>query len=398
MIGMGCLEGIKILDFSHALSAPFASMLLSDMGAEIIKVESPSGDSFRKTGPPFQNGESAYFFSVNRNKKCIAVDLKKPEGIEIVKSIARDVDVVIENFRPGVMDRLGLGYEAINSENGKIIYGSLSAFGDIGPYRDKPGFELIIQSLTGMVDLASEPNGKPSKIQIQIVDLCAGLFLSIAILGALHHRNITGEGQQVKTSLLETSVAMLAQLAGMHLMGAKVPTGMKTRNPLMAPSQTYQTKDSWISVVASPNHWDRVCKALGREEWIEDKTICDASTRVLNYDETENRIEEITRTKTTTEWLKIFELNDVSAAKLNSIEDLFEDPQFKALDMIQTMQHSTAGEIQLLKPPFRMSKTVCKSHLPPPLLGEHTSQVLKKFGLSEDIIEKYKAKGIIAGS
>lgn len=396
MMQAGCLDGIKVIDFGHVLSASFATMMLADMGAEVIKVERPGGESFRKTGPPFQKGLSAYFASVNKNKKCIVVDIKKAEGVEVIKRLAQDADIILENFRPGVMDRLGLGYDAIRSVNSKIIYASLSAFGEIGPYSRKPGFELIVQSLTGLVSLTTEPGCKPSKIQVQVVDLCSGLFLGMAILGALNHRQKTGKGQRVSTSLMESTVAMLAQLAQINLMDTPVPTGMRTRNPLMMPSQSFKTKDGYISVVAIPAHWSRFCRALGKDEWIDDEEMKAADYRVENYDRVEAQIEEITSLKTSQEWIEIFDSNDVAAAQINTVEELFEDPQFKALDMIEVLEHPVAGALKQLKAPWHMSETPGGTRMPPPILGQHTTEILQQAGFNDDKINQMKQLKIVS--
>lgn len=393
----GPLHGIKVLDFTHVLSAPYATMLLGDMGAEVIKVEKPgTGDSLRNS-PPLQNGESAYFFCSNRNKKCIALDLKKKEAVEVIKKMIGEFDVFVENFRPGVMDRLGLGYDAVRAIKPDIIYASLTAFGDKGPYRDKPGFELIIQSLSGLVSVTGDPEGPPSKVQVQVVDLCGGMFLCIAILGALIHRAKTGEGQWVKTSLLESTVAIMTNLVGIALMGFKVPTGMKTRNPQLFPSQSFKTRDAYISIVGTPNHWGRFCNAIGKPEWIDHPKYSDVRYRVENYDEMESMVETVTVTKTTAEWRRLFEEHQVACSNINTVEDLFSDPQFNALDMIKQIQHTTAGGIKILGPPIQFSKSQVGVDLPPPALGEHTSEVLKRFGFSDRQIDNFKSNGVAAG-
>ncbi|MCF8049441.1 MAG: CoA transferase [Desulfarculaceae bacterium] len=391
----GPLNGIKVLDFAHVLSAPYSTMLLGDLGAEVVKVEKPGmGDGLRNS-PPLQNGESSYYFCANRNKKCIAVDLKKPEGIELIKGMLGQFDVVVENFRPGVMDRLGLGYEAARAIRPDIVYASLNAFGDRGPYRDKPGFELIVQSLTGVVGITSPEGGPPAKVQIQMVDLCGGMFLCIAILGALVHRQRTGEGQLVKTSLYEATVAMMTNLVGIALMGGKVPTGMRTRNPQLFPSQAFKTKDGHISVVCTPDHWLRFCRALGKEEWIQHPQYSDVRWRVENYDQMEKLVEEVTVTKDTAQWQQLLEAAQVACGALNRVEDMFVDPQFKALDMVADMLHTTAGAIKILKPPFSLSQTPAKVYLPPPALGEHTRQVLTDMGLSQAQIDQLVSEGIV---
>jgi len=396
MYQSGPLEGIRVLDFTHVLAGPFATMLLGDLGAEVIKVEIPGrGDSTRLSGPPFQKGESAYFISHNRNKRSICVDLKKREGVQLIKHLVRDCDVVAESFRTGVMDRLGLGYEEMKKIKPDLIYASLSAFGNEGPYRDRPGFELIVQGLTGLVSVTTEPGRRPFKIQIQVVDLSAGMFLALAITAALYHRQLTGLGQKVQTSLLESTIAMMANLVGVYFLAGRVPLGMGTRNPQVMPSQAFKTKDSYIVVVTQPQHWERFCKALGKPEWITDENLGKGKYRVEHYDETERIIEEVTTTRTTQAWLEIFEEHQIAAGPINTVEELFHDPQFEALDMVATLKHPKAGRIKLLTQPWKLSETPGGIKLPPPMLGEHTTQVLTERGLSVEQIEALKEKGVI---
>ncbi len=395
MTRSGPFHGIRVLDFSHVLSAPYGTMTLADLGAEVIRVERPGGgDSLRKS-PPLQNNESAYYFCSNRNKKCMVVNLKKSEGIELIKRLVKDFDVLVENFRPGVMDRLGLGYETIKAIKPDIVYASLTAFGDVGPYRDMPGYELILQSLAGVVSVTSEPDRPPSKVQLQIVDLSGGLFLSQAIMGALFHRQKTGRGQRVKTSLFEAIVAMTTNLIGIHLMGKKVPTVMRTRNPQLFPSQAFKTQDGYVSVVCTPDHWDRFCRALDREDWIEHPEYSSVKYRMDHYEEMENHVEQVLSSKTTQEWLHRFKENQVAAGPINTLEEMFDDLQFQALDMIKSISHTTAGRIDVLRPPFTLSETPAEVTLAPPALGEHTAEVLAEAGFTDDEIEALRQKGIV---
>ena len=398
MIYNGPLKGIKVLDFTHVLSGPYATMLLGDMGADIIKIEKKgSGDPLRST-PPLINGQSAYFFCSNRNKKCLELDLKKEGAKALVYRMVKECDVFAENFRPGVMDRLGFGYEKIKAIKPDIIYASLSAFGDLGPYKDKPGFELIIQSLGGLVSVSSEPEGRPAKVQPQVVDICGGLFMSVAILGALYHRKETGQGQKVKTSLMEGVFALMTNFVYMHLMGAKIPLGLGTKNPMIFPSQSFKTKDSYISAVVVVPHWERFCRALGKPEWIDHPDYSDVTYRVEHYDEMEAMVEAVTITKKTAEWLEIFEKYQVAAGPINTVEEMLDDPQVKALDMLRTLNHSKAGHIMIQDVPWQMSETETMVRIPPPALGEHSSEILGEFGFSNEEIETLKADGIVAGT
>jgi len=394
----GPLKGIKVLDFTHVLSGSYGTMLLGDLGADIIKIEKKgSGDSLRNT-PPLKNGQSAYFFCSNRNKRCLELDLKKEGTKELIYRLVKECDVFAENFRPGVMDRLGFGYKKIKAIKPNIIYASLSAFGNLGPYRDKPGFELIIQSLVGLVSVSSDSDGRPAKVQPQVVDICGGMFMAVAILGALYHRQKTGQGQKVKSSLMEGLFALMTNFVYMHLMGAKIPSGLRTRNPMMFPSQSFKTKDSYISTVVVVAHWERFCRALDRPNWIDHPEYSDVVYRVQHYDEMEAKVEEITITKKTADWLEIFEKHQVAAGPINTVEEMFEDPQIKALDMLRTLNHTKAGQVKIQDVPWQMSETETGVRMPPPALGEHSSAILDEFGFSPEEIEALKAKGVVAGN
>ncbi len=394
MSGEGPLQGIRILDFTHVLSGPFGSALLGDLGADIIKIEKVSGDSTRWAMPPSQNGESSYFFCVNRNKRGMVLDIKKPEAVEAVKRMVRDCDVVMENFRPGVMDRLGLGYDDLMKIKPDLVYASMSAFGKKGPYKDRPGYELIVQAMTGLIDITSPKDGPAAKIQIQVVDLCTGIFLAFITLAGLYHKLDTGKGQLVETSLLETTMAMTANLSAIYFMSGQVPSGMGSRNPQAVPSQVFKSRDSQFALV---DRWEKFCKALGKEEWIVDAEMGQNTYRVNNYDETTEKIEAITTTKTTDEWLKIFAEHDIAANRVNTMEEGLEDPGVKAIDMIKTVEHAQAGEIKIMDKPWQMSETPGGLRYPPPAHGQHSSEILLELGFSKDEIKELKQKGALFG-
>lgn len=392
----GPLAGIRVVDFSHVLAGPMATMLLGDLGAEVLKVEIPGrGDSTRQSGPPFQRGESAYFLSHNRNKKSLVIDLKRPAGHALAERLIATADIVVESYRPGVMDRLGLGYERARELRPDVIYAALSAYGSTGPYQDRPGFELIIQSLTGLVALTTPAGAPPAKIQIQVVDLCSGMFLAIAILAALHHRDRTGEGQKVETSLLESTIAMMANLVGVALMSGRAPDVSGTRNPQVMPSQALRTADGHISVVTQPQHWARFCRALERPEWIADPQLSDPAYRVQHCREVEEQIEAVTRARSTSEWQARFQAHDVAAGPVRRIDELFDDPQVVALNVVRRLTHAVAGEVSLLAPPFHLSRTPADVHRPPPAFGEHTREVLRDLGYAEQEIAALHADGTV---
>lgn len=391
----GPLSGIKILDFTHVLSGPFGSTMLGDLGADIIKIESPVGDSTRWAIPPSVSGESSYFFCVNRNKRSMVLDLKQPGAAAIVKRMVRDCDVVMENFRPGVMDRLGIGYKDLLTIKPDLIYASMTAFGKKGPYKDRPGYELIIQAMTGLIDITSPVDGSPAKIQIQIVDLCTGMFLAYATLAALYHKLGTGEGQHVETSLLESTLAMTANLSAIYFMSGKVPSGMASRNPQTVPSQVFKTKDSHFAFVGS---WQKFCKALDKKEWANHPDYCQNQYRVKHYNEIEKMVEGVTITQTTKEWLDIFAQHDLAANRIQTMEEALEDPGVKALDMIKTVRHSVAGDVKILDKPWQLSATPGDLRYPPPAFGEHTTEILQNFGFNDTEIDELKQKKILYGN
>jgi len=392
--GSGPLSGIRILDFTHVLSGPFGSALLGDLGADIIKVESPVGDSTRWAIPPSLNGESSYFFCVNRNKRSIVLDLKTPEAVETVKRMVESCDVVMENFRPGVMDRLGIGQAALTAIKPDLIYASMSAFGKKGPYKDRPGYELIIQALTGLIDITSPTEGPPAKIQVQVVDLCTGMFLALATLAALYHKLNTGRGQAVETSLLESTLAMTANLSAIYFMSGRVPSRMASRNPQTVPSQVFRSRDSHFAFVG---RWDRFCQALGREAWAVHPDYSRNDYRVEHYDEMERMVEAVTTLKTTAEWMEIFSRHDLAANPILKMEEALEDPGVRAVDMIKTVCHSRAGDIRIMDKPWRLSESNGEIRYPPPAFDEHSIEILTEFGFLPDEIDELLRKKAVFG-
>ncbi len=390
----GPLSGIKVMDFTHVLAGTYTTMILGDLGAEVIKVERREGDSLRKT-PPLKKDQSAYFFCSNRNKRGISIDLKKKKARQVVYRMVEDCDVFVENFRPGVMDRLGLGYEDIKDIKPEIIYGSLSAFGEVGPLKNVPGFELIIQSIAGLVNIQSSEGGEPFKVQPQMVDFVGGTFLAIAIMGALYHKLNTGKGQRVTTSLIEGLSAMMVTFFMMNFFGGKVKPGFQSRNPMMFPSQAFKGKDGYFSTVATPNQWDRFCKAIGKTEWIDHTDYNDVKYRVKNYAKMEALVEEVTKTKTIEEWEHLFNQEQVAFSKINTIEEFLEHPQCEALKLFADVDHSTIGKVKLLRPPWNMSETPSDVYLPPPTLGQHSGEILSETGFSKKEISTLIEEGVV---
>lgn len=394
----GPLAGIRVLDLTRVLAGPYCTMFLGDLGAEVVKVEQPGvGDDTRGWGPPFVGGQSAYFLCVNRNKKSIAIDLKAPEGIQLLRRLAMTADVLIENFRPGTMERLGLGEDALRAHNPKLIFSSLSGFGSDGPMRDWPGYDLIVQAWGGLMSITGMPDGEPTKVGVAIIDLVAGLMLGKSIVAALFAREKLGIGQRVETSLLEAEVASLINVGSNYLIEGKIPTRWGNAHPSIVPYQSFQSADGYLVIgVASEAIWRRFCQALGRSE------LCDDARFAKNANRVENRIElihilaEIFLARSTSEWLKLLNHAEVPCAPVQTIDQVFSAPQVLQRGMLAEVQHPTAGKVKMAGIPVKFSATPASIRLPPPVLGQHTAEILASWlGLQPGEVEDFKRRGIV---
>jgi glutaryl-CoA transferase len=374
------LEDIKVLDLSRVLAMPYCSMMLGDLGAQIIRVERPGiGDETRHWGPPWAGDQSAYYLCTNRNKKSITVDLKKKEGQEIILRLAKRSDILLENFLPGSLAEMGLGYEQIKAVNPAIIYASVTGYGQDGPYRDLPGFDFIIQAQGGLMSIIGEGDGPPMKVGVAIVDITAGLFVCSAILAALHHRERTGIGQRIDISLLDSQVAWLANQASNYLISGKVPRRMGNAHPNIVPYEAYETKDgTYIALgVGNDNQWQKFCKLAKLENLIHDPRYATNPKRVENRRELVSFLQEIFRQKTSAEWLQILSEAEVPCGPINTIDRVFADPQVLARGMLVEMEHPVTGKYRLVGSPMKLSATPVQYKIPPPRLGEHTEEVLR---------------------
>lgn len=376
------LQGLQVLDLTRAVTGPFCTMILGDLGARIIKIEEPrTGDETRHWGPPFVEGESAYFLSLNRNKESVVLDFRQEGDVAALRRLASQSDVVVQNFRSGVAERLQVDYRTLGGGNPGLIYASISGFGLTGPDCQRPGYDLIVQAMSGMM-LTSGWEGVPVKACFPIADILAGQFAANAILAALYERKKTGAGTHIEVSLLEALLfAMPGQVANCLLTGNSPPP-QGTKNASIAPYQLLQCQDTLLAVGA-PNDriWRRFCEALSRPNWAEDEHYRTNQRRVENRDKLIGEIEAVMRRKTSAEWQRILDQHQVPCGPLLSIGQAFELPQVQARGNIVTVEHPKAGPIRLLRNPIRFADRTME-HRPPPVLGEHTDAVLEEFGVA----------------
>jgi crotonobetainyl-CoA:carnitine CoA-transferase CaiB-like acyl-CoA transferase len=394
----GALAGIRVLDLTRVLAGPYCTMFLGDLGAEVVKVEQPGvGDDTRGWGPPFAGGESAYFLCVNRNKKSLTVDLKSADGIALIQKLAQQADVLIENFRPGAMDRLGLGEKDLRAKNPKLIYASLSGFGADGPMADIPGYDLIVQAWGGLMSITGTDESGPLKVGVAIIDLVAGLMLGKSIVAALYAREKIGVGQKLDTSLLEAEVAALINAGSNYLIGGKVPGRWGNAHPTIVPYQSFQTADSFLVLgAASETIWKRLCPALNRADLTDDLRFAKNANRVENRKELIAILSEIFMTRTTADWLAALNQADIPCAPVQTIDQVFAAPQVLHRNMLVEVDHPTAGKVKMAGIPVKFSATPASVRLPPPLLGEHNDDVLSSWlGMTEKEINQLKEKKVI---
>lgn len=392
------LQGIRVLDLSRILTGPYATMMLADLGAEVIKVEAPGvGDDTRQWGPPFVNGESTYFMSINRNKSSITLNLKHPEGRKILLQMVREADVLVENFRPGTMAKLGFSYEQLAEINPRLVYCAISGFGLTGPYAHKAGFDILAQAMGGTMGVTGTPDGAPVKVGMSIADIGAGMFAAFGILAALHARNHTGRGQMVDTSLLESQIAWHTYLATAYFATGKVPGKLGSAHPSIVPYQALKAKDGYIVVgVGNDNMWQKFCQVSGLGPAVaDDPRFRTNADRVTHRAECLAVVEEALQHKTMAEWVPLLEEIGVPVGPIYDLGQVYDDPQAQAREMAVEIDHPKAGRIKLTGIPVKMSDTPGQIKTPPPLLGEHTEQVLANLGYTPEQIQQLRESGAI---
>lgn len=391
------LAGVKVLDLGRALAGPFCSLMLADMGAEVIKIEPPGlGDDSREW-PPLQEGESCYYLSFNRNKRSIVIDLSMPEGQELFRSMVVDADVVVENYRTGVMERWGLGFDVLRQINPRLVYCAISGFGRTGPLAAHPATDIYMQAFSGVMSVTGEPGGPPIRVGVSLCDLTAGLFAALGVMGALQARERTGEGQFVDTSLLETQMSYVSYLFTSYAATGMVPGPHGSGHISIVPYQAFRTADGWVTLATFNDRlWHRACQAMQLEHLPHDPRFITNPLRLKHKDELIPLLEEVFITKTTDEWVALMDEHDVPLAPVNTLDRVMAHPQVAHREMIQIIDHPVAGPISVFGFPLKFSGTPCVLRRPPPLLGEHTDEVLAELGLNESQIAILRAKGVVS--
>ena len=379
------LQGVRVLDLSRVLAGPYCTMVLGDLGADVIKVEPPEGDETRGWGPPFAEGESAYYLCVNRNKRGIVINLKTDEGRKILRDLALQSDVLVENFRPGTLKKFGLDFETLHELNPKLIYCSITGFGQTGSMKDKPGYDFMIQALGGLMSITGEPDGEPMKTGVAVVDLFAGQNAIIAILAALQARTLTGRGQQLDIALFDSQLGWLANVASNYLISGKLPKRHGNSHANIVPYQSFQASDGWFAIaVGNDRQFARLCDLIGKPGFAADEKFATNSARVQNRAELIPLLIDIFKTASVSDWLAKLDEAEIPCGPIQNFEQVFSMPVVGEREMLVKMEHPTIGKLPLVGSPLKMSDTPVEYRLPPPLMGEHTEEVLRELGWGDE--------------
>ena len=375
----GPLEGIRVVDLSRIVVGPYCTMVMGDMGADVIKVEIPKrGDDTRMWGPPFAGGESAYYISLNKNKRSLTLDIKKEKGKEILKKLIACSDVLVENYRLGTLERLGFGYEAVKEMNPRLIYCSITGYGKTGPMADVAGVDIVVAAEAGLIGITGSKEGPPAKVGVAITDILTALFAQGAIANALYHREKTGRGQRIDLSLFESQVATLFNMASNYLISGEIPQRWGLSHASIVPYRGFKTKEGVYILVAVTREklWEKFCEVIGRTELIHDPRFEVNEKRVINRRQLIPMLEQILAARTSDEWLPAFKKVGIPCGRVNLMDRVFSHPQIDAREMVAEVNHPTAGTVKLVGIPVKYSETPGSIRLPPPLLGQHTDEIL----------------------
>jgi crotonobetainyl-CoA:carnitine CoA-transferase CaiB-like acyl-CoA transferase len=377
------LTGLKIIDFTQIAAGPTCTMLLADLGADVIKVEAPSGDLGR-TFVPVVDGQSVTFMSLNRNKRSITLDLKNDEHLAICLKLLREADVVVESFRPGVMQRLSLGYETLRKDNPRLIYCSVSAYGQTGPWRDKPGVDGVIQAVSGLMSVTGSPDTPPCKIQVPIVDIVTGYLATVSVLAAIAQREVTGAGQHLDISMFGSAVSLQQSALSAYLADKIIPQRMGSAAPYAAPNEALRCSDGWIMVAAyQPARWKALCEIVGMPELLTDLRFIDLESRITHRVELVQALESRMSMQSKLIWITALEAADIICAPINNYAEVVSAPPYIGADMEERIEHPSVGVISMPRSPLRSSGELPAARHPPPILGEHTREILLALGYSD---------------
>ena len=393
------LENICVIDLTRVLAGPYCTMMLGDLGADIIKIEVPGrGDDTRHWGPPFtKGGESAYYLSANRNKRSMTLNLKSEEGLEILKKLIAKGDVLVDNFKTGTLSRWGLDYETLQKIRPGLIYCTVTGYGYTGPYSSRPGYDLIVQATGGFMSITGPENGDPSRAGVAIADISTGMFAANAILAALYSREQTGKGQRIDMSLLDSQVALLSYAATNYFVSGSITNRLGNAHPNIVPYQSFKARDMhFVLAVGNDKQWEIFCKSINKPEWVDDEKYSTNALRVNNRKQLIDQLSKLFATQNAGYWLEIFDKVGLPSGPINELDKVFENEQIKSREMQIELPHSIDNKVTLLNSPIKIPTSPTKTHKAPPTLGEHTEEILKeKIGLDQDTVAKLRDEGIL---
>ncbi len=392
------LDNVKVVDLTRTLAGPFCTMMLGDMGADVVKIEEPERGDETRGWTPFWNDVSTQFLSFNRNKRSLAVNLKEKEGVDIVLGLAAKADVVVESFRTGALDRMGLGYEAVSQRNPSIVYCSVSGYGRTGPLADKPGYDLIIQAYSGLMNLTGEPDGLPLRVGFSLVDLFTGMMAYGCILTALRYRDNTGEGQWIDTSLLDGQVATMSYHATGYLATGNEPQRLGSGHPSLVPYQSFPTSDGFFILgCANQGLWERMCQAIGRPDLLQDPRFTTNTERVSHRAECEEALSEVFRTNSTEHWVTVITEAGIPCGPINRVSQVLSDPQVLSRDMVVEIPHPEVPDLKVPGSPLKLTATPPTIRQHPPILGQHNEEILESAGYNPEQISQLRKSGVLGG-